>query len=62
MGATASSEFKYARFIEQTQEPGYSKHLVSWVNEDPNILSGPANEHCSTIPSAFRYMASKKAN
>lgn len=62
MGVVASSEFKYARFIEGTQEAGYSKHLVSWVNEDSNILSGPCNEHCSTIPSAFRYMASKKAN
>lgn len=43
MGGSASSECKYARFIDGTEEPGYSKHLVNWVNEDPKILTGPLN-------------------
>ena len=42
--ANASSNTQYARFIEGTQEAGYSKHLVSWVNEDPTILTGSKNE------------------
>ena len=53
MGAS-QSECQYARFVKGTKEEGYTEHLVSWVNQDPNILTGPASEDRATIVSAFK--------
>lgn len=59
MGGSASAQCKYARFVDGTEEAGYSKHLVSWVNEDPKILTGPLNPQCPTVIHAFRATAER---
>jgi len=53
MGAS-QSECQYARFVKGTKEEGYTEHLVSCVNQDPNILTGPVTEDKSTVVSAFK--------
>ena len=30
------------------------------MNEDPHLLTGPLNENCSTVVSAFRYTSERK--
>ena len=49
----SQQQTQYARFIKGTEEPGYSPHLVNYLNEDPNVLTGPLNDKVSTIVDAF---------
>lgn len=48
--------------MEGTKEPGFSPHLVSYVNEDPKTLTGPAEEDIPTIVHAFKKTAKRIPN
>lgn len=57
-----ANDCKYARFVDGTEEQGYSKHLVSYINKDPSVLSGPINEETPTVVHAFRNTAKRIPN
>lgn len=57
-----ASDCKYARFVDGTEETGYSKHLVSWINTDQSALTGPINEETPTVVHAFRNTAKRIPN
>jgi long-chain acyl-CoA synthetase len=58
----SNSQCQYARFIKGTKEPGYSEHLVGFINlvsivltlQDPKKLSGAINDNVKTLVHAFK--------
>lgn len=55
----SQSDTQYARFIKGTEETGFSPHLVSFHNEDPNVLQA-SPPGVDTLVDAFHASVNKR--